>query len=200
MIQERIYLFKKEFAPLLNIPKNQVDHRQEELCLWLKNFFDFEILEGSPIKIKINRILKEYEPIPRKYDSSKRKEQAKIRKEEKEKNKTKIVKKDNPLNSKGVYGIYLRGELVYIGKTTITFADRFKQHKEGIKKGKDMFLYEQLHNEPAEDIEMKPIIKIEDLKIEGAIEDRDIGSMELALITLYQPKFNRSGIVCNYIW
>ena len=114
MIQERIYLFKKEFAPLLNIPKNQVDHRQEELCLWLKNFFDFEILEGSPIKIKINRILKEYEPIPRKYDSSKRKEQAKIRKEEKEKNKTKIVKKDNPLNSKGVYGIYLRGELVYM--------------------------------------------------------------------------------------
>ena len=67
-----------------HIPKNQVDHRQEELCLWLKNFFDFEILEGSPIKIKINRILKEYEPIPRKYDSSKRKEQAKIRKEEKE--------------------------------------------------------------------------------------------------------------------
>ena len=63
-----------------------------------------------------------------------------------------------------------------------------------------MFLYEQLHNEPAEDIEMKPIIKIEDLKIEGAIVVRDIGSMELALITLYQPKFNRAGIVYNYIW
>ena len=83
---------------------------------------------------------------------------------------------------------------------TITFANRFKQHKEGIKKGKGMFLYEQLHNEPTEDIEMKPIIKIEDLKVEGTIEDRDIGSMELALIALYQPKFNRAGIVCNYIW
>ena len=63
-----------------------------------------------------------------------------------------------------------------------------------------MFLYEQLHNEPAEDIEMKPIIKVEDLKVEGVIEDRDIGSMELALIALYQPKFNKAGIVCNYIW
>ena len=56
------------------------------------------------------------------------------------------------------------------------------------------------HTEESNQRLLDCIIKVEDLKVEGTIEDRDIGSMELALIALYQPKFNRAGIVCNYIW
>lgn len=206
IIEERTYLFKKEFCSMLGIPNNQIDRRKAELLDWLTNFYDFELLGNSPAKIKINRVIKEYQPIPRKYDSSNRKEQARIRKEQKEKDRALGIKekrkrkRDTSLDNKGVYGIYLRGELVYIGKTTVAFDVRFRKHRDGILRGEGMYLYEQLHNEPFEDIEMKPIIRVGDLKVEGAIEDRDIGSMELALISLYKPRFNKAGITCDYRW
>lgn len=130
IIEEKTYLFKKEFCSMLGISHNQADNRQEELLKWLAHFYDFEILRGAPIKIKINQVIKEYQSLPRKYDSSRRKEQARIRREREEKKKAQGIKKEKKRNTvldeKGVYGIYLRGELVYIGKTTVTFAVRFK--------------------------------------------------------------------------
>ena len=61
-----IYSLKKEFAPALGIPNNQIDRRKEELYEWLKNFFVFEILDGVPIRIHIQEIIGEYQPLPRK--------------------------------------------------------------------------------------------------------------------------------------
>lgn len=68
-----IYLLKKEFGPMLGIPNNQIDRRKEELYEWLKNFFVFEILDGVPVRIHIQDIIGEYQPLPRKkYDTDAR--------------------------------------------------------------------------------------------------------------------------------
>lgn len=65
----KVYKFRSEFAPLLNIPNNQVDRRQEDLLKWLKNFFDYKFYEGCPKRILIKEILGEYQPLPRKLPS-----------------------------------------------------------------------------------------------------------------------------------
>lgn len=67
-----IYSLKKEFAPALGIPNNQIDRRKEELYEWLKNFFVFEILDGVPIRIHIQEVVGEYQPLPRKYNNEMR--------------------------------------------------------------------------------------------------------------------------------
>lgn len=61
-----IYKFKEEFCAELKIPQNQCNRRQQELLDWLTNFFDYEILYGNPIRIIINEIYGEYQPLPRK--------------------------------------------------------------------------------------------------------------------------------------
>ena len=70
MIQTHVvYEFKSEFAKELNIPVNQVDRRQEELLVWLTNFFDYKFYPGRPNRIMINEIYGEYQPLPRKLPS-----------------------------------------------------------------------------------------------------------------------------------
>ena len=66
MIETGIYVFKKEFCPMLDIPNNQVNNRQEELLEWLHNFFDYEIIREKPIKIVIKEVIGTYQPLPRK--------------------------------------------------------------------------------------------------------------------------------------
>lgn len=107
-----------------------------------------------------------------------------------------------PQNRKdrGIYGIYYKDELVYIGKTNVTFEKRFAQHWEGIHQGQGMYLYEQLHKEDWDMIIMKPIISLYDIKIREELSNRDIESMELALITLYKPKYNKAGVTGDYIY
>lgn len=62
----KVYNFKDEFCKELNIPLNQANRRQAELLEWLKNFFDYEFFPGCPIRIQINEIIGEYQPMPRK--------------------------------------------------------------------------------------------------------------------------------------
>ena len=38
----------------------------QDLLTWLSNYFDFEILQGRPIRIKIKEIYREYQQMPRK--------------------------------------------------------------------------------------------------------------------------------------
>jgi hypothetical protein len=66
MLETGIYKFKEEFCVKLNIPMNQANRRQEELLLWLTNFFDYEYLPGNPIRIHIKEVIGEYQPLPRK--------------------------------------------------------------------------------------------------------------------------------------
>ena len=47
-------------------------------------------------------------------------------------------------------------------------------------------------------IELKSIIDIKDLKVQGNVRSRDIEAMELALIQLYKPVCNIQGVIQEY--
>lgn len=60
MIEIGIYEFKTEFWPLIGIKKNQWENRKEDLLEWLTNFYDYELLEGRPLRIHIKEVYGEY--------------------------------------------------------------------------------------------------------------------------------------------
>lgn len=61
------YLFKKDFCKELNITQHQLNHRFNDLCKWLTNFYDYELkTDTKPYKIYIKEVLGEYKPLPRK--------------------------------------------------------------------------------------------------------------------------------------
>lgn len=66
------YRFKEEFCKGLGIPMYQANERRNELLLWLKNFYEYEIIEGRPIRIKILDVIGAYQPLPRKYNNEMR--------------------------------------------------------------------------------------------------------------------------------
>lgn len=66
MIEPGTYNFKEEFWQMLNINQGQWARRKTDLLLWLENFFDYELLEGRPLRIKILEVYGEYQPLPRK--------------------------------------------------------------------------------------------------------------------------------------
>lgn len=58
------------------------------------------------------------------------------------------LKKINPNNKHGIYGIYSirpdkKEQLVYIGKTETSFEQRFKEHRKGIDSG-DSYVHRQM--------------------------------------------------------
>lgn len=108
---------------------------------------------------------------------------------------------NSQMANKGIYGIYYDGEVVYIGKTVVSFDERFKQHWQGIAKGKKMLVYQELHKLDKHKIEMKPILTLDSIMVnQDEITNRDVESMELALISLYKPKYNRAGMTMPYIY
>ena len=66
MITPGVYEFKTEFWKLTGITKHQWENRREDLLEWLKNFYDYELLEGRPLRIVIKEVEGEYRPLPRK--------------------------------------------------------------------------------------------------------------------------------------
>lgn len=111
------------------------------------------------------------------------------------------IKLNNIENKHGIYGIYVNNILIYIGKTTTSFKARFQQHKYfmNVEKNKD-YLYQILKcaKQNNQTITLKPLIVVEDLKVQYPIKDRDLDAMELALITLYKPQCNIEGRIKNY--
>jgi hypothetical protein len=65
LIEPGIYELKSEFFSLLNIKENQYKKRREDLMQWLYEFYDYEILEGRPLRIRIIEVYGEYQPLPR---------------------------------------------------------------------------------------------------------------------------------------
>lgn len=100
----------------------------------------------------------------------------------------------------GIYGIYIDEKVVYIGKTTTSFSIRFSQHKSNLKTS-DKYLYRGLRKAKkyGAKVTLRPLIILEELKVNKDITDRDINMMELALIQLYQPKYNIQGMCRNYV-
>ena len=111
------------------------------------------------------------------------------------------IKKEDWHDKTGIYGIYLDNILIYIGKTTISFRQRFQQHINRYKTD-DSYLHSLMHKakENGKNIEFKPLIIIEDLQIANGVKinERDLNSMELALITIYQPVGNVEGRLKPY--
>ena len=101
----------------------------------------------------------------------------------------------------GIYGIYLNGQLVYIGKTTQSFSKRYKQHKHYIEFPNDSESQYDMYIELAEElakgsfIQLRPLIIAETIPYKSLynLTNRDLESMEFALITMLQPRYNVEG-------
>lgn len=106
-----------------------------------------------------------------------------------------------------VYGIYIDEELVYVGKTSRDIKVRHKEHKRNVEKmrkgeykGTQINLYggiiEALDN--GKKVDTRIIIDVADVKTRAYLRNWEIQCMELALITLWKPKYNIQGVVKDY--
>ena len=101
----------------------------------------------------------------------------------------------------GVYGIYIDQELVYVGKTTQTFKKRFYQHKHLIDYPDDSETQYDMYYELAvaraqgRSIQLRPLLVVESVPYNSlySLNNRDLESMEFALIWYLRPKYNICG-------
>lgn len=69
IVSGKLYKFKEEFCKAVGISRYAYDKRYAELLEWLKNFYDYEIIDAKPILISIKEVMGSYKPLPRKsYD------------------------------------------------------------------------------------------------------------------------------------
>lgn len=109
-------------------------------------------------------------------------------------------------NNTGIYGIYLNGQLVYIGKTTQSFYKRYLQHKRLITNPEDSETQYNMYYELAEElakgssVELKPIFEAETAAYNSLyhLTNRDLESMEFILIHLLRPRYNILGVKKPY--
>lgn len=109
-------------------------------------------------------------------------------------------------NCTGIYGIYIDGMLVYIGKTTTSFQKRFSQHKhlidfpENSDTQYDMYYELALARAQDKSVYLKPIFVVEEVEYISLykLTNRDIESMEFILINLHKPKYNICGVKKPY--
>lgn len=102
----------------------------------------------------------------------------------------------------GVYGIYVGGELVYIGKTSSGFGKRFGQHKYYVDNpekatGARAQMYYDLAEMRAKgcSVILLPLVIAEYIPYDSKykLTNRDIESMEMALIWYCRPRYNICG-------
>lgn len=103
---------------------------------------------------------------------------------------------DTMLYGYGIYGLFYKDELVYIGMTEKSFANRIKGYLEDVadvKKNRPAVQFIRDHNN---EVEFRPLINVMDLRVKDktGIKTRDIQMMELALISLYKPMLNMQGV------
>lgn len=88
--------------------------------------------------------------------------------------------------SKGVYGIYVEDELIYIGETTTSFEERFLKHLEAVEGKRHRQLVHWIirdAKEKGKSARFVPLIDVDELRYKGKrIDNRDIQAMEYALI------------------
>ena len=105
-------------------------------------------------------------------------------------------------NCTGIYGIYVDNELVYIGKTMQSFQKRFNQHKRLMDYPDDSETQYEMYYELAvaraqgKTVQLRPLIIAEYIPYNSLYEltNRDLESMEFALIWCYRPRFNVCGV------
>lgn len=107
----------------------------------------------------------------------------------------------------GIYGIYYiedefnEPELVYVGMTQKGFMSRWQEHMDIFLQQRPappgMAIYQ--HNLDPSKISFSKLISVNELKYEGTIGLQELKAMELACITILQPKYNIIGINKPYI-
>ena len=106
-------------------------------------------------------------------------------------------KREEIVNSCGVYGIYQNKELIYIGMTMRNFEIRWREHLENIKLKRNELYFEKFMDINKE-IEFEKMIDICQIQTDKVITREDVKSMELALIQVFQPKGNLEGRTMLY--
>lgn len=106
---------------------------------------------------------------------------------------------------KGIYGIYVDDELIYVGLTSACFSERFQFHNKKLNSTdltSQLALYECMRQALSEGkkVQMRPIIALQNLTMSygACLTLHDLEMMELTTIALYRPKFNVIGLVTNY--
>lgn len=101
--------------------------------------------------------------------------------------------------SYGIYGMYYKERLVYIGMTMRAFEDRWKEHIDNIMQGsKELKLYSYFQPKDINDIQFKILINCKDMQTNSELTRRDVESMELAMINYFRPQYNLSGVSYPY--
>lgn len=97
-------------------------------------------------------------------------------------------------NSKGIYGIYVDNELVYVGQTTTSFKIRFGQYKQELKEtdGRDIIKIIKQAKMGRCQVEMKPI------HIMDGKSEKEIRQEEKRIIEKYKPVGNIEGVRRKY--
>lgn len=95
---------------------------------------------------------------------------------------------------KGIYGIYINNELVYIGMTTRNFEKRWIEHKKNIEdetleNSQQNYLYKEAREKGC---------KFKMLVNGDNFDNHEIECMEYALIKHLEPKYNFQGVRANY--
>lgn len=76
MIKEnQVYDLKNEFFKECGITDYQFRYRKDDLFEWIKNFYEYELLAGKPLRIHIKTVYGEYRELPRKLNSTEYTEQ-----------------------------------------------------------------------------------------------------------------------------
>lgn len=97
----------------------------------------------------------------------------------------------------GVYGIFYNDKLIYVGSTMRPFEKRFQEHKTNIlMKSNELNVYKLIND--INNVEFRILIDVQQLKTNKILNRSDIESMELALITIYQPEGNLAGRVTEF--
>ena len=118
------------------------------------------------------------------------------------------------LYDKGIYGIYVKNKLVYVGMTMDSFNRRFRSHRRHINEvmngrynGGNRHLYVALARYviDGKNIEFRPLICLSKLNIQEEsvrcnpqLTRRDVECMELAFISYFKPILNIQGIYTEY--
>lgn len=187
ILYEKYYIKTTNVEYRYNLYKNVIIYSDDI-------FEDKEVME---LNTKLSKMFYNYS-LNNKYMSKKEYDNILEEVREYEKRKKKLEKRES--KDRGIYGIYYKGKLIYIGLTLRSFEERFNDHKRNLEnKNEDMYLYKFLKDKDYHNnLVLKPLINIKDIKCSNKLNERDIQMMELALITMYQPLCNVKGKYQDY--
>lgn len=163
----------------------------DELCSQIKKQVHKEVLSRSMTGKNKDRII---------YRSKSDQERYRQEKLEREKQYVKLFneQKTQEITPYGIYCIKHRGEIIYIGMTTVSFEERWERHRILFKKSdlSPMLLYHSGYS--LEDLTFEIMVDLTKEKADRELTPGEIKAMEMGLIAYFKPKCNVSGVKIPY--